>query len=159
MQRKATPIIYSITPFFFLEWAINKLTRSQTSLHLAYRQSIIPWTISSLFWTEKFMKLVSTMMWNGGPNWELYAKNRADETWGLENFVVTTGSSVSQLHLHAANTPFFFLLLTFFGFLLVGFSEGIIKKVQTYLRWFQQPCRVAREITCRARYFRTFWNP
>ena len=37
------------------------------------RQSIIPWTSSSLFWIEKLMKLVSTSIRKGGPRsvlWE-----------------------------------------------------------------------------------------
>jgi len=36
--------------------------------HFAYRQSIIPFSKSNLFWIEKLMKLVSTKTRYGNPN-------------------------------------------------------------------------------------------
>ena len=44
-------------------------------------------TISSLFCIEKLMKLVSTRMWNGGPSWSLYSKNKCDGICGLKTHV------------------------------------------------------------------------
>lgn len=57
-------------------------------IHLAYKQSIRDCTMSILFLTEKFMKLVSIKMWYGGPSCVLYWKNNADEacvTWWTFN--------------------------------------------------------------------------
>lgn len=48
----------------------------RSDAHFANRQSIMPWTSSSLFWSEWLMKLVSTRTRYGGPSAGLCERKR-----------------------------------------------------------------------------------
>lgn len=60
------------------------MTQSVTcGTHCAYKQSIMPFTRSILFFMLKLMKFVSTITLYGGPNAELCLKNKDEDVASL----------------------------------------------------------------------------
>lgn len=75
-------------PDWCRSWFVNKRNGRHAHgivhSHLAYRQSIIPLTSSSLFWRLKLMKFVSIRTRYGGTSAVLCARNNEEATWGLD---------------------------------------------------------------------------
>lgn len=66
-------------------------------MHLPSKQSILALKMSSLFWMEKLMKLVSMMILYGGPSALLCVKNRHEGSFGLDyQYVYSSLTSTSS---------------------------------------------------------------
>ena len=88
-------------------------TGTRVNVHLAKRQSIIPFTISILFRIEKLMKLVSTIILYGGPSAVLCLKNSAVGYFSLQCEVVRGIWKLKHLQ-HSRRTPCTYTLRTLF---------------------------------------------
>lgn len=66
-------------------------------MHLPSKQSMLALKMSSLFWMEKLMKLVSMMILYGGPSALLCVKNRHEGSFGLKyQYVYSSLTSTSS---------------------------------------------------------------
>ena len=70
--------------YFGPSFSSSAMTQSvMVGMHFANRQSIMPWTSSSLFWSEWLIKLVSTRTRYGGPSDGLCDRNNEVDACGL----------------------------------------------------------------------------
>lgn len=75
---------FNATRYFTPSFSNSAMTQSVThGMHFANRQSIMPCTRSSLFWSEKLMKFVSIRTRYGGARAVLWVRKREDDVCAL----------------------------------------------------------------------------